>query len=360
MSRGRVRALLLVGATGYGTALLFLLHGGPDLALTQVLVETVSLIVFVMVLRALPKYFTDRPLRSTRWWRIVLAVLVGTTVTLLGLVAAGARVAEPISVDYYEAAYTFGYGKNIVNVTLVDTRAWDTIGEVAVLIIAATGVASLIFLRSRVQQVSRPSETELTDDDEGRAVGMWLRASQALDPAARSLVLEVVTRLLFGVLMVTSVWLLVAGHNAPGGGFAGGLVAGIAFTIRYLAAGRAELDEAAPFDAGRLLGAGLALCVAHAVTPAFLGGKIFQSYELTLVIPGWESLQTPLGPWTLFGEMHFVSSAIFDVGVYLIVIGVVLDLTRSLGAGIDVQAEQDLAPVPEPESTRAQPRVGER
>ena len=60
-------ALLLVGATGYGTALLFLLHGGPDLALTQVLVETVALIVFVMVLRRLPKYFTTRPLGSMRW-----------------------------------------------------------------------------------------------------------------------------------------------------------------------------------------------------------------------------------------------------------------------------------------------------
>ena len=70
---------------------------------------------------------------------------------------------------------------------------------------------------------------------------------------------------------------------------------------------------------------------------ALLGGKIFQSYDITLVIPGWEYLQTPFGTWTLFGEMHLVSSTIFDVGVYLIVIGVVLDLTRSLGAGIDIQ-----------------------
>ena len=351
-SRGRLRALLLVGATGYGTALLFLLHGGPDLALTQVLVETVSLIVFVMVLRRLPKYFTNRPLRSTRWWRTVLAALVGGSVALLALVAAGARVAEPVSTQYYEAAYTFGYGKNIVNVTLVDTRAWDTIGEISVLVIAATGVASLIFLRSRVQRV-RPRE----GDSSFGARGMWLRASGALDPQSRSLIFEVVTRIMFSVLMLVSLYLLIAGHNAPGGGFAGGLVAGIALMIRYLAAGRRELDEAAPFDAGRLLGLGLAVAVLSAIMPALLGGKIFQSYDIRVVIPGWESLATPWGEWTLFGEMHLVSSTVFDIGVYLIVIGVVLDLTRSLGAGIDIQSEQDQAPVPEPESTRTLPAL---
>ena len=91
--------------------------------------------------------------------------------------------------------------------------------------------------------------------------------------------------------------------------------------------------------------------------PALLGGKIFQSYDLRVVIPGWDYLETPWGTWTLFGEMHLVSSTVFDVGVYLIVIGVVLDLTRTLGAGIDIQSEQDQAPVPQPESTRAFPAL---
>ena len=76
-SRGRLKAVILVGVTGYGAALMFLLHGAPDLALTQILVETVTLVVFVLVLRKLPKYFTDRPLHSSRWWRLVIALLVG-------------------------------------------------------------------------------------------------------------------------------------------------------------------------------------------------------------------------------------------------------------------------------------------
>ena len=149
-SRGRLRAVMLVGVTGYGVAMLFLLHGAPDLALTQVLVETVTLVVFALVLRKLPKYFTDRPLHSTRWWRLVIAIAVAVVVCLVDRAWPAARGSPtPISEAFYEAAYTFGYGKNIVNVTLVDIRAWDTMGEISVLVVAATGVASLIFIRSR-------------------------------------------------------------------------------------------------------------------------------------------------------------------------------------------------------------------
>ena len=154
-SRGRLRAVLLLGVTGYGTALLFLMHGALDLALTQVLVETISLLVFLLVLRKLPKFFTERPLTSGRWWRIVIAIGTGLAFTLVALLTLGSRTATPVSAPYHETAYSFGYGNNIVNVVLVDTRAWDTIGEIAVLSIAATGVASLIFLRGRIGPLQR-------------------------------------------------------------------------------------------------------------------------------------------------------------------------------------------------------------
>ena len=88
-SRGRLRAVLLLGVTGYGTALLFLMHGAPDLALTQVLVETISLLVFLLVLRKLPKFFTERPLTSGRWWRIVIAIGTGLAFTLVALLTLG-------------------------------------------------------------------------------------------------------------------------------------------------------------------------------------------------------------------------------------------------------------------------------
>lgn len=338
MARGRVRAVLLVGVTGYGAALLFLLHGAPDLALTQMLVESVTLVVFLLLMRHLPKYFTDRPLRSARWLRVLLAGGLGATVTGFAVLTAAARRHEPASTVLQTAAKEFGYGTNIVNVILVDTRAWDTIGEISVLAIAATGVASLIFLRGRVQPLG---ERALRTPETAPGAAVWLRGSQSLDPASRSLVFEVTTRILFGIMIVASVYLLLAGHNAPGGGFAGGLVAGMALVIRYLAAGRTELNEAAPFDAGKLLGAGLVLSVLSALAPIALGGRIFQSFDAYV--------RTPLG------EMHLVSSTVFDVGVYLVVIGVLLDFVRSLGAGIDLQAAEETAPLPEPESTRTVP-----
>jgi multicomponent Na+:H+ antiporter subunit A len=332
-SRGRLRAVMLVGVTGYGVAMLFLLHGAPDLALTQVLVETVTLVIFALVLRKLPKYFTSRPLHSSRWWRLVIAVAVSVVVCLVIIVASGARIATPISEGFYDAAYTFGYGKNIVNVTLVDIRAWDTMGELAVLVVAATGVASLIFIRSRYS--AQPTRAEVSSDPPPPGRVVWLRGSEALSAVRRSIVFEVVTRVLFPVMIMVSVYLLIAGHNAPGGGFAGGLVAGMALVIRYLAAGSQELDEAAPIDAGRVLGAGLLVATLSAIAPALWGGKVLQSYDIAL----------ELGP---VGSTHLVTSVFFDLGVYLVVIGVMLDLARSLGAGIDQHEDEDRAPTPQP------------
>jgi multicomponent Na+:H+ antiporter subunit A len=234
-------------------------------------------------------------------------------------------------------------------VLLVDTRAWDTIGEIAVLGIAATGVASLIFLRGRNARLQR---AEPSPRGEHRG---WLQGSRSLAPHERSLIFEVVTRLLFPVMILISLYLLIAGHNLPGGGFTGGLVAGIALLVRYLAGGGRELDEAMPVPAGALIGSGLVVSVATAIAPLAVGGLIFQSYDVHIRVPGWEYLATPWGEWTLLGDIHLVSSTAFDVGVYLVVLGMMLDLGRSLGSGIDAQARDELTPAPEPNSTRAIP-----
>ncbi len=141
-------------------------------------------------------------------------------------------------------------------------------------------------------------------------------------------------------------FLLFAGHNDPGGGFAGGLVAGLALVIRYLAGGSAELDEAAPVDAGRVLGAGLLVAGLSALAPVLVGGRIVQSYDLDITAPYVSYLPTPWGDLPLLGEVHLVTSVFFDIGVYLVVIGVMLDLARSLGAGIDQHEAEDRTPAP--------------
>jgi multicomponent Na+:H+ antiporter subunit A len=318
-SRRRLKAVVMVGVTGYGTATLFLLHGAPDLALTQVLVETVSLVVFVLVLRRLPSYFTDRPLTRRRYWRMAIGALVGTAVAGFIVVSTGARTATPVSAAYPEEAVRFGGGRNIVNVTLVDIRAWDTMGEIAVLVAAATGVASLIFIRSRTSTITRlggiPAGGKPTRP-------VWLPGGGTLAPERRSIIFEVVTRLVFHTIVVFSLFLLFSGHNAPGGGFAAGLVTGLALTVRYLAGGRYELDEAAPVDAGLLMGLGLFVATGSGLAPLAFGGTVLQSALLDLQVP-------------LLGNLHLVTSVFFDVGVYLVVVGLLLDLLRSLGSGID-------------------------
>jgi multicomponent Na+:H+ antiporter subunit A len=119
-----------------------------------------------------------------------------------------------------------------------------------------------------------------------------------------------------------------AGHNTPGGGFAGGLVAGLALALRYLAGGRYELSEAAPVQAGFVLGGGMAIAVLAGVLPLLFGGTVFASATPVVQVP-------------LLGELHFPSALIFDVGVYLVVLGVMLDFLRSLGAQIDQQQEAE-------------------
>ena len=363
-ARRRLKAVLLAGLSGYAVAGLYLLHGAPDLALTQVLVETITLVVFLLVLRRLPPYFTRRPLVASRWLRVAAGVAVGLAVGAIALTVPGARVHQPVSVDFPEEAYTYGGGKNIVNVTLVDIRAWDTMGEISVLLVAATGVASLIFLRRRSGEIlraeRRPPPTpvwgttgpdpmdalrrwsptpgaatsarvpDVTDEvrrgTDTRA-RVWLRGIPTLAPQRRSVIFEVVTRVLFHPMIVFALYLLFAGHNAPGGGFAAGLVVGIALTVRYLAGGRYELGEAAPVQPGLLLGAGLFLSAGVGLAAGILGGSVLQSVILTTSLP-------------VFGDVKLVTSLFFDIGVFLVVIGLVLDILRTLGAEIDRQGDE--------------------
>ncbi|SMQ71386.1 Na+/H+ antiporter subunit A [Agreia sp. VKM Ac-1783] len=354
----RFMAVVLVGVTGYGMAALFALQGAPDLALTQALVETVTLVTFVLVLRRLPSAIGQDHSRRHRIVRAVIGVGVGILMSVVAVVALGSRIAEPISLRFPELAYEGGHGRNVVNVLLVDIRGWDTLGELSVLVVAATGVASLVFLSRRSSDMPRLGpETErprwfarrtrmaeapveatssagATPDgaapsqERGNQRTPWLLAGKTLAPENRSIILEVVVRLLFHSAIVVSVYLLFAGHNIPGGGFAGGLVAGLAFVARYLAAGRFELGEAAPIDAGKLLGFGVLFAGGTALVPIFFGVDALTST--------WFEAELPV-----IGHVEFVTSTLFDIGVYLIVVGLALDILRSLGAEIDRQQEED-------------------
>jgi multicomponent Na+:H+ antiporter subunit A len=151
----------------------------------------------------------------------------------------------------------------------------------------------------------------------------WLRGSDLRDPRQRSLVLEVATRMIFPLIMVLSAYFFFAGHNTPGGGFAGGLTAGLALVLRYLAGGRYELGETLPLDAGKILGTGLGFSAGTAVVSLLLGAPVLSSAVVQIDLP-------------VLGPVKLVTALFFDLGVYLIVVGLVLDVLRSLGARVDV------------------------
>lgn len=324
--RNRLAAVLLVGITGYGAGTIFALHGAPDLALTQFLVEALTLVIFVLVLRALPAESDIQQANRFRLPRAVLAIAVGCTVTALGVYAMAARRDRPIADLLPQAAYQRGHGANTVNVLLVDIRAWDTLGEISVLLVAATGVASLMFRHRRFGRAPRVGDAA-GQPDVVVASGIWLRGSELRDPKHRSLVLEVATRLIFPLVMVLSFYFFFAGHNVPGGGFAGGLTAGLALVLRYLAGGRYELGETLPFDAGKILGLGLAFSGGTALSSMLLGAPVLSSATIQFDMLG-------------FGHVKIVTAIFFDLGVYLVVVGLVLDVLRSLGARLDVELEE--------------------
>ena len=312
----RLSALIMVGMTGYGLSMIFALYGAPDLALTQVLVETISMVIFMLVLRKLPVETVvpaDKKLVRPRAW---LSVGLGVVIVVLSTFASNARSATPISVYIPELAKEIGHGANAVNVLLVDLRGWDTLGEISVLVIVATGVASIVF---RNRDFTRDTVRPVLRDNGSQ----WLASLPHTDiQRSRSLMVDVTTRLLFPSMMVLAAYFFFAGHNAPGGGFAGGLVAALAIALRYLAGGREEFEVAFPIDANRVLGTGLLLSAGTALIPMFFGKTPLTSHY-------WE---IPV-PW--IGDVTVVSALAFDAGVFLIVIGLVLHIIESLGSQLD-------------------------
>ncbi|SQD96675.1 MULTISPECIES: Na+/H+ antiporter subunit A [unclassified Parafrankia] len=318
-ARSRLTATLLLGAVGYGIGALFVVDGAPDLALAQFLVETLSLIVFVFVLRRMPVRFStaDRssPLRLPR---IAVAVAVGVFVAGFAIVTSGSRagMAQP-SREFIARSPGETGATNVVNAILVDFRAFDTLGEIAVLAVAALGVASLLLL------VRTP---------QGRTIDQLLGPAdrRAEEPVrARSVLLEVTTRAVFPVVLVFSLYLLFAGHTRTGGGFSGGLVAGLAFVLRYVAGRRRRVGAAVPVVPTAVIGTGLVTAAAAGLAPALLGDPVLESYVFKGDLP-------------VLGHVELVTSLFFDVGVYLLIIGVVLELLRTLGTAVDKEADAEI------------------
>ena len=156
-------------------------------------------------------------------------------------------------------------------------------------------------------------------------VTAWLLTGDCPDRRERSLLLELTTRLLFPTMLTFSLYLLLAGHYGPGGGFSGGLVAGLAFVLRYIAGGRQDVGASVPIRPPVLVGLGLTIAVLSGLAPALAGQPVLDAVVRPFDLP-------------VLGHLEPATSLFLDVGVYLLIVGVVLDLLRSLGVGIERDA----------------------
>ena len=181
-SKRRFASVLLLGAVGYGVAVLFVLQGAPDLALTQFLIETLAVVVFVLVLRFLPPTFHRRRWRLGEVARALTAGAVGVFVFFMALIAGGSRPPSfvPVSTEFLARSYEEAGGHNVVNVILVDFRGFDTFGEITVLLVAGLGAAALVLASLRDQGVGDERDHlqkgDLDDDDRAAAAGDGRRA----------------------------------------------------------------------------------------------------------------------------------------------------------------------------------------
>jgi len=164
MTQQRFVAALLLGGLGFASALLFVMFGAPDLALTQIMVETLIIVVFLLVLRRLPRTFEYRNKFAPRSARIVIAVAVGVSMATFAALVSNSRTAPSVGDDYITLSEPEAGGRNVVNVILVDFRATDTLGEITVLAVAALGVANLVRMANRRRRVGAPAVIDRVEE----------------------------------------------------------------------------------------------------------------------------------------------------------------------------------------------------
>jgi multicomponent Na+:H+ antiporter subunit A len=164
MTQQRFVAALLLGGLGFACALIFVMFGAPDLALTQIMVETLIIVVFLLVLRKLPRTFEYRNKFAPRSARIVIAVSVGVAMAAFATMVSNSRTAPSVGDEYIALSEPEAGGRNVVNVILVDFRATDTLGEITVLAVAALGVANLVRMANRRRRVGAPAVIESIEE----------------------------------------------------------------------------------------------------------------------------------------------------------------------------------------------------
>jgi multicomponent K+:H+ antiporter subunit A len=305
----RLEALIVTSVVGLVVSLAFLQFSAPDLALTQISVEVVTTILLLLALNLLPRTTPDELSTRTKLGAGALAVAGGAGIGALAY-AVMTRSAETISGYHIAQSKPGGGGTNVVNVILVDFRGYDTFGEIIVLAIAALTIFAL--LDSAMHGAA------------GRRLAATRFGPQAHDP--HPLMLTVVTRVLLPLSLLVGVYIMLRGHNQPGGGFIAGLVVAIAFLMQYMASGYVWAHRRARFDAHVMIGGGVVIAGATGLASLLFDRPFLTSTFGHFHLP-------------LFGEVELASAMAFDLGVFLTVVGTCL-LSLATLSRVEERAEQ--------------------
>ncbi|GAA0568435.1 monovalent cation/H+ antiporter subunit A [Craurococcus roseus] len=312
--RDRLLTLILTSVAGLVVSLAFVQFSAPDLALTQISVEVVFTILLLLALNLLPKETPPEPARLLRRARDgLLAAAAGIGAAGLAF-AAMTRDVRSISEYHLAQSKPGGGGTNVVNVTLVDFRGFDTFGEIIVLCVAALAIYALLDGALR--------------GEAARRLASMRQGEEAAD--AHPLLLVVATRVLLPLALTAGAYIFLRGHNQPGGGFIAGLVVAIALLMQSMASGYEWAARRRRVEAHTMLGLGVLI--------AGLTGAASFAFGRPFLTSAFGYFHLPV-----VGEVELASAIAFDLGVFLAVVGTVL---LSLSQISRVQGRAERKPVP--------------
>ena len=343
----RLAAVTLMAVSGLVTCITFVWFSAPDLALTQLAVEVVTTILFLLGLRWLPKRVAsrhdtppDRRDHARRARDLLLALAAGGGLAALSWAVMTRSFPQSISPFYLEKALAEGGGTNVVNVMLVDFRGFDTLGEITVLgAVALTVYALLRRFRPAPETVMPPPQQRAVAPDLATDL---VHPRHAADTALGYLVVPaVLVRLLLPICAVIAVYFFMRGHNEPGGGFVAGLVLSTGFLLQYIVAGTQWVEAHMRLMPQRWLAFGLLCALATGLGAWAFGYPFLTTHTAHLHLP-------------VLGDLHIASALFFDIGVFCLVVGSTLLLLTSLGhqsvrahrMAADAEADAQNPPMP--------------
>jgi multicomponent K+:H+ antiporter subunit A len=338
----RLAALICMSGAGLAVCITFAWFSAPDLALTQLLVEIVTGVLLLLGLRWLPKRLetlkADVQLAPVDWLRrasdAAIAMLIGFGIATVAYAMMVRPLPDSISHYFLERAYTDGGGTNVINVILVDFRAFDTLGEITVLgVVGLTVYAMLRRFRPAADSIGPPEQQREQD----ATVDHQARTADGTNHA--HLVPSLLIRLLFPVILMVAVFLLLRGHNLPGGGFVAGLTVSVAIILQYMAGGVRWVESRVLILPVRWIGLGLLAATLTGIGACLAGYPFLTSYFAYRDVP-------------LLGEVPLSSALLFDIGVFAMVVGATILILVAL-AHQSIRSHR-------PARVEAEPVAGER